>query len=121
MSFSNRGPASYSSALRGEEIEVNQADLEKYISTSAGQARGAERLRGKRIFQANDRPGWNPEPGIGDLYTGYHSWLTGEKERVRMHEDYKTLSKERPGREATILGGNQLSSMNQTILGGTYG
>lgn len=116
ISWDTYGPGDTRKAKR---LDINQALLDKYIASAAGQKVGAQRLKNAAIYQANDRPGYSTEGGINELYAGYYDWVLAEKERLKQHEEYAALSQERPGRKATILGSSSLSNMGQTILGGT--
>lgn len=101
----------------GAQLGIDPNLLNQYLASPAGANAGA--LRGARVFQANDRPGYSPDPGITDLYAGFYNWMQEDKARVQAHEEYATLMKERPGRQATILGSDFGSgnSSNSSILG----
>lgn len=101
----------------GPQLTIDQSSLEGYLKTDAGAHASA--LRGARVFQANDRPGYSPDPGITELYAGYYNYLQEEQKRLQAHEEYVALSQERPGRKANILGGSgDAIRMLTPVLGG---
>jgi len=113
---SSAQPASVRDPL-GARLNINPTLLEQYISSPAGQSGGGAKLRGARVFSAQDRPGYSPDPGVTEAYAGFYDWMKTDKERLRAHEEYVALSKEAPGRRESILGSSQGS--NQTVLGAT--
>ncbi len=103
-----------SQSFLGQRLDLDPSSVETFANSSLGQTVNGGRLRTARVFQADDRPGYSPDPGITELYAQYANWMEEEKKRLAAHEEYSALSKEQPGRKATILGGDVI---NKSVLG----
>lgn len=104
----------------GARLNISQNLLEQYINSAEGQRSNGGILRGARVFQANDRPGYSPDEGVTDAYAAFYNWVKADQERLAQHEQYVTLAQDQPGRQATILGSASQGNASKTVLGSAF-